>query len=842
MKILKKKTALLISIFLVFSATILAKPRTSNEALTIANSFKQKTQGTIKRMYSTSSLLKLAYTCTDNIATRSSELNAYYYVFNVGDNSGFIIVSGDDKAKEILGYSDSGSFDINTIPSNCAAWLSFYQKELKALMKQPETNVISSQSLNARGTTSYASTISPLLGGIKWDQGTPYNNMCPIITDSTSERAVTGCIATAMAQVMKYHRWPVHGTGSNSYTPKDFSSSLSVDFSQATYDWDNMTDTYNSLSNQIQKNAVATIMYHAGVASFMNYGKSSGSSYYKMASALKNNFGYDINMQCYQRDYYSESEWVNLIKAELNSQRPVLYRGATEDVGHEFVCDGYDSNNLFHINWGWSGSYDGYFELSALTPSSMGIYGFNYGQAITLGVQKPTTTSTVHPFQLYLYAKIKSSATTVNRSDSFDISMEMYNMGLNKYSGNLGLALYNTNGLAGVIMKDTVADLNTNWGWSDLVLSSNIPSSIENGNYKLYPVSKGSEEAEWHTIRGKIGTPNYFNVSVTSSNVTISAPDVLPKLVLNSITTTGNLYEKKTGRFNVSITNTGGEYNSTLLLMLKSATNDTITQKICTIPINIPTGETKSFYLTGDITKSAGQYYLYTMYDPENNNANTVNYASLGNPLNVEILTLPTESPIMTLDSKISLADTTIVRNSNVELTAHIKNTGGYFNNYLGAFVFPKAGGSSLISYGFQEVILDKNEEATFTFSGNFNFNPGQYQTQVRYWTGSTWAKLNPNSNGVITFTIVDEATAIEQTAFERPLLYPNPATDKLYLQSDELVKSIRITNLSGNQVLLIQPNTRGNITIPVSELSAGTYILQLTTDSGIKVIKFIKK
>ena len=230
------------------------------------------------------------------------------------------------------------------------------------------------------------------------------------------------------------------------------------------------------------------------------------------------------------------------------------------------------------------------------------------------------------------------------------------------------------------------------------------------------------------------------------------------------------------------------------------------------------------------------------MYDPENNSTNTVNYTSFENSLNVEILAAPTELPIMTLDSKISLADTTIVRNSNVELTAHIKNAGGYFNNYLGAFVFPRAGGNSLISYGFQEVILDKNEEATFTFLGNFDFDPGQYQTQVRYWTGATWAKLNPNSNGVITFTIVDEATGIEQTAFEKPLLYPNPATDKLYLQSDEMVKSIHITNLSGNLILLIQPNTRGNITIPVSELSAGTYILQLTTDSGIKVSKFIKK
>ena len=171
--------------------------------------------------------------------------------------------------------------------------------------------------------STYSTSVAPLLGGIKWDQGSPYNNLCPIINDSTSERAATGCVATAMAQVMKYHSWPVSGTGSNTYTPNWFTTSLSVDFSKATYDWANMTDICNSSSTAIQKDAVATLMYHAGVSVNMMYGEYSSASSLNMAKALIGYFNYDSNIQSYYRDYYSKPEWEGLIKAELNAGRPV---------------------------------------------------------------------------------------------------------------------------------------------------------------------------------------------------------------------------------------------------------------------------------------------------------------------------------------------------------------------------------------------------------------------------------------------------------------------------------------------------------------------------------------
>jgi len=252
------KRAVLFILFLLFLTTGgFAKSRTSSEALSIASSFCRKSQSTIKRMSLDGTTLKLVYTCTDSIATRSSNGNVYYYVFNIENSNGFVIVSGDDRAKDILGYSDNGSFDINSLSPNFAYWLGFYQQELKALMEQPETtSTIASLQLSAPNDinvrqASYATSVVPLLGRIKWNQDAPYNNLCPFYEGST--RAVTGCFATAMAQVMRYHKWPVQGTGSNTYTPKRLTTPLTVDFSQTSYDWVNMSETYNSSSTQAQK-------------------------------------------------------------------------------------------------------------------------------------------------------------------------------------------------------------------------------------------------------------------------------------------------------------------------------------------------------------------------------------------------------------------------------------------------------------------------------------------------------------------------------------------------------------------------------------------------------------
>ncbi|MDD5185235.1 MAG: C10 family peptidase, partial [Paludibacter sp.] len=492
-----RKLILTLTYLLVFITLVFSKSRTSQEALQLVNSFINKTNSSIQKAPASTGILHLVYTSFEKQDLSASANKPYYFVYNIGVNNGFVIVSGDDRAKGILGYSDSGSFDMNTLPGNLKYWLSCYEKELKPLLNNPDSliSMTSVQSNDPKKVSSFATSVSPLTAAIKWNQDAPYNNMCPIINSSTGERAVTGCVATAMAQVMRYYTWPVQGTGTNTYTTSTKKIALTVDFSKIQYDWANMTDTYSSSSTDIQDSAVATLMYHCGVAVNMDYDQSSSAYSTNMARALIKNFGYDQNIQYLLRDYYSRSEWMALLKTELNASRPVLYAGQAPDGGHQFVCDGYDSNDFFHFNWGWGGVSNGYFELSALNPNDQGIGsssgGYNSDQGIVTGIQKPSDTSTPH-YTITTNQPLTSSAASVSRSSTFSITAkEIYNMGINTFAGSLGVALYNDNGFVQVLKYSNVSSLPSYNGWSTLPINSiTIPTTVSVGTYKHYCVYK----------------------------------------------------------------------------------------------------------------------------------------------------------------------------------------------------------------------------------------------------------------------------------------------------------------------------------------------------------------
>ena len=226
-----------------------------------------------------------------------------------------------------------------------------------------------------------------------WDQSAPYNDLCP---EYNGTRSVTGCVATAMAQVMRYHKYPAKGKGSNSYTSQTLALAASFDFASTTFDWDNMLPQYVSGSyTDDQAKAVATLMYACGVSVDMDYTPDdSGAMPYAAAEALINNFEYSSNIRFLQRDYYQYAEWMDLIKTEISNSRPIMYDGQSTEGGHEFVFDGYDENDMVHVNWGWSGVNDGYFAISALAPSSLGIGGgtnlgggFSSDQGMIIGIQ-----------------------------------------------------------------------------------------------------------------------------------------------------------------------------------------------------------------------------------------------------------------------------------------------------------------------------------------------------------------------------------------------------------------------------------------------------------------------
>ena len=209
--------------------TTFAKQISQNDAFLIASRFITKTKTT----KATANNINLAYTSKSTI---NSNKNCFF-VFNNGNEDGYIIVAADDCVQSsILGYSDRGKFDKDNMPSNFQWWLEQYKREIDYAIKHGLSNTTTIQQ--------FATSVAPLLGNISWDQGDPYNILCPTLTNSSgkSERTVTGCVATATAQVMRYYKWPQKGTGSNSYTWKNGGKTLSMDFSKSTYDWNNMAD------------------------------------------------------------------------------------------------------------------------------------------------------------------------------------------------------------------------------------------------------------------------------------------------------------------------------------------------------------------------------------------------------------------------------------------------------------------------------------------------------------------------------------------------------------------------------------------------------------------------
>jgi len=295
-----------------------------------------------------------------------------YYIFNAGNNAGFVIVSGDDRTKAILGYSDSGAIDVNAIPDNVEGWLDYYAEAISSLGDSPVT-------VKSEPQTAKRKNIAPLVQ-TTWGQGSPYNGQCVFDGD----QCVTGCVATAMAQVVNYYQYPNKVAAIDGYTTSANGYDVPA-LPSTTLDWKNICDSYgyNDERTDAQKAAVATLMRYCGQSVQMNYGPgSSGAVTGYIASSLVEYFGYAEGAQMLYRDYCeTDEEWENIIYQELSGKHPIVYRGRREGSGHAFVVDGY-KDGLYHVNWGWSGSCDGYFELTVMNATPDRVYNMNHGAII----------------------------------------------------------------------------------------------------------------------------------------------------------------------------------------------------------------------------------------------------------------------------------------------------------------------------------------------------------------------------------------------------------------------------------------------------------------------------
>ncbi|NLJ14212.1 MAG: T9SS type A sorting domain-containing protein, partial [Ignavibacteria bacterium] len=371
----------------------------------------------------------------------NSTQNPTFYIYNF-PQKGWVIVASDDIARPILAYSKEGSYSLENLPDAAKYWLEIYDSAISETIKQgaPQSEKIANEWLLARNPkkrTSLLSEVVPPLIKTNWGQDTPYNNLCPY-DEKSKKRTLTGCVATTVAQIMKYWNFPANGRGKRIFTHEIYGK-LYVDFENTTYDWENMANEYNQNSTEEQKRAVATLMYHCGVALSMNYGVKISSAYEKyIANSLKSYFMYDANARMISRSDYDDSTWTDMLKKNLDNNQPIAYSGSSCSIcaaGHSFVCDGYDTDGRFHFNLGWEGIENGYYSIDALTNLN-----FNFRQNAIIDIKPNKEFNS----QISLLKPLEIKQEVVYQNSTVKINANIVNNKSESFSGKISLRLFDT--------------------------------------------------------------------------------------------------------------------------------------------------------------------------------------------------------------------------------------------------------------------------------------------------------------------------------------------------------------------------------------------------------------
>lgn len=495
---------------------------------------------------------------------------AAFYAVNLPQQTGWIILSAEDSTTPMLAYGDE-RFWPDVLPEAMVLTLEAYAQEIQTMRDNGSDPYTSDSSLD--------SSVAPLLGQIAWEQNSPYNDLCP--TYYGNVRAATGCAATAMAQIMYYHRWPDVGEGIHTFTPLVNSSigELTVDYSQSQYAWDAMLPTYDEDSPEDARLAVAKLMYDCGVAISMDYGEESGAYSINWCEALTTHFRYDQGVHYRLRNNYSIVDWEGAIRGDLNQGLPVYVTGYTPEGGHAFVFDGYDNQGLFHVNWGWSGMGNGYFRTTALTPYELGIGGsaggFNSKQLVITGI-KPADDGSEPALSLVSDEALRCTPSKIGIGESTTVKLNgrIYNAGWRDAQFDLGLGIYTEDGLLlEVIEGPTDFSLSQDEAMFTVDYGQVYFPEITEGEYKLHPICRWNGGVNWEKIRDTyVGLPNALNMSVSDNVIKFSSPGYY-SLTAESLTVNAPIMQSDYSSVTAVITNQGeSEYYGSVKLALYDAT------------------------------------------------------------------------------------------------------------------------------------------------------------------------------------------------------------------------------------------------------------------------------
>lgn len=550
-----------------------------------------------------------------------SEESPEYYVFNSNDNKGFVIISGDDELTELVGYSTEGEFRSENAPENLRTWLDGYAAFVRSVRdgsSKPMRTIVNN------GTP----VVGPLVT-TRWNQSEPYNLLCPY--DSNYKvTCPTGCAATSMAQLINYHEWPEQGKGTKSY----YSSYgvLSVDFSKSVYDWANMKDRYESYYdsdnnivnewNDTEANAVAKLMYDCGVAIEMAYGPySSGATDTDMSLALCNYFNYHADL--ITRDGYTEEEFLSRIKEELDNQRPVVFNGQGSGGGHSFIVDGYDSNDYLHVNWGWSGISDGYFNVSYMNPNDLGTGGgsggYNEMQSIVVAYPDKTGNGSYGQFVMRLVDStvwnggdgyVKALQESIVKGEYFEVEYSgIWNTYSLDYYGDFALGIFDENGERIAVTASNpavVGRFNLTYYPEKLVANEEL-AALPDGNYTIRMISRQDGYDDWVRV-----AVDGINISVSGNEIKVVEP-VTPTAVISCEkfeTLTEQVNVGGTADFQVTLKNDSGyDFIGTMSLLVY---NDDTNKKVFKSSVNVFVGKNSEQVVSASLrllnSMTAGRY------------------------------------------------------------------------------------------------------------------------------------------------------------------------------------------------------------------------------------------
>lgn len=723
------RKSFLLLLTLIVSIAAMAGPMTPDEARRNVSKFMNPRRAAA--VIQNPEALRLVH--TSHYKVQDNMFAPSYYVFNVGQNEGYIIAAADDRIPAVLGYSDCGAIDPDNMPANMKAWLRGYDDQIEYLNSHPEAA--------APRRTVAGEAIDPLLGPIEWDQDSPYNDLCPLDDDTHS---LTGCVATAMAQLMYFWKHPDATTDViPDYISEDRKFQMPEIPAKTSIDWENMLPKYKGNETETQKQAVANLMLLCGTSVQMNYTKDfSGAWGGDVAIALRSYFDYDLATTFELHENYRAAVWNQMVYDELKAGRPVYYDGDSSGSGHAFVVDGYGGDDYFHVNWGWGGSSNDYFLLSILDPknnsgagATQSADGYSMGQGAIFGMQPNTgvtptedpvvTTDNWYVDSLVIY-RAKDSGNFV-----FKVGYNYHNDTNNTYTFETGIGVYNTNDqLIGVVPGYSVT-LPPGYGFWD---PSKYPSTFAIGSDTdseeliMKPVCRLKDTETWRETKG--AEYCYIHAVIQGDTLTLHVPTFG---LTGTLAATGKRDVGSPLPVTANITNKGTVYLGQIYFlvdgkMVGGCHFDLDPGDSTTVDFSFLPEKAGKLGVSVCTRQWNGEQYDYTPFI-----ADSIDVAA---------------TAIANLDISLSVDNITngLIMENVIKLKASIKNNGtNVYDNIIKAELYKdKHDGSGLFSFKKRMTQTVKVEDGQ-SIDVNFNFEnleDDNYLMLVSYLSGSEWKSV----------------------------------------------------------------------------------------------------